>query len=114
MQYPGDPLNRVQQDVDEVLSLISNLKTEGMPEKMNRRLGNQAAVQLAAMLLEPENHQKEMSAFMYAWKGSIEFQTDEVSRGLADVALSLEDFFKVFSFFEPSCDLPQGSQENPA
>lgn len=102
-RHPGDPFSRVQEDVEGLGDILSQFQAGAELDEAKRRLTPEEARHLAAILLDHENLKKELGAFFYAWKGSIDFQ----SGSLASEALSLEDFTGWFSMIVPSCRMPE-------
>lgn len=101
-RHPGDPFNRVQEDVEGLGDMLRQLVAGEEPTDAKRRLTPEEARDLAATLLDQENQKQELGAFFYAWKGSIDFQ----SGSMASDALSLDDFAGWFSRIAPSCRVP--------
>ena len=96
-KFPGDPWTRVQEDMDLSLESINSVLSS---VQKNEGITNEQSLEMAGLLLEPENKMKEFQAFSYAWKGSLEFQ-NENGNSTAE-ALSFEDFLKIFAVFAES------------
>jgi hypothetical protein len=101
-RHPGDPFNRVQEDVDGLGDMLRQFTGGEELADTKRRLTPDEARELATTLLDQDNLKKELGAFFYAWKGSIDFQ----SGSIASEALTLEDFAGWFSLIAPSCRMP--------
>jgi hypothetical protein len=101
-RFPGDPWNRVQEDVGGIGDVVRQFELAEEPAAVRRALNREEARELAASLLDEENLKHELAAFFYAWKGSIEFQ----SGALVQEALSLDGFARYFSVIAPSCRVP--------
>ena len=63
-QFPGDPWNRVQQDMDGLVDVARQV-IEGQGAPKEKPLTDSEAHELAAHLLRPENLDAELKAFMY-------------------------------------------------
>lgn len=101
-RFPGDPWNRIQQDVDGLGDVLEDIERGKEKAGADRRLAPEEADELAAKLLDEESLKQELAALFYAWKGSIDFQ----SGSLATRALSLDEFARYFSLIAPSCRMP--------
>jgi hypothetical protein len=77
-RFPGDPWKRVSDDVNDAFGgLGEKLKKPQVvleTKSQARRLSNLEARELSTCLLAPKTSE-EIKAFIYAWKGSIQFQT---------------------------------------
>ena len=102
--FPGDPWNRVQQDVGELSTLISHIQSEDKQSLEFEKLSFEDAKLLSATLLKPENIKVELKAFLTAWQGAITFQGDGP---MATDAMAFEDFLQYFAVIALSCDLPE-------
>lgn len=101
--YPGDPWNRVQQDMDGLEALLKSIVTGCSEEPPSGRLTPTEAIELADNLLKPDNLKAELQAFRFAWKGSIEFQG---GGAMGKDAMSLETFTEYLALLAISCNLP--------
>jgi hypothetical protein len=99
-RHPGDPGNRVQEQMN---GLSAALQASLTGQETDRRLTTEEARELAENLLNPHNLLAETKAFLYAWKGSIEFQG---SGAMAEDALSFDNFARWFAIVATSCRLP--------
>ena len=102
-RFPGDPWNRVQNDVDSIGDTLKSIDSQPETKKSVQSIKDDEAIELARNLLDPSNLKAEIKAFMYAWNGSIEFQGGSA---LVNRAMSLEEFIKIFSTLAVSCDMP--------
>jgi hypothetical protein len=102
-RYPGDPMNRVQEQMNGLGAILEAGPTE---QETDRRLTAAQARELAENLLNPDNQHAETTAFLYAWKGSIEFQGSQGSGEMAESAFSFDDFAPWFANVATSCRLP--------
>jgi hypothetical protein len=84
-------MNRVQEQMNGLGAILEGGRTE---QETDRRLTAAQARELAENLLKPDNQFAETKAFVYAWKGSIEFQG---SGEMAENAFSFEDFAPLFA-----------------
>jgi len=71
-----------------------------------RKLTEEEVFELASTLPDSENLKQEILAFMYAWKGSIEFLGDTP---LAESAMSIDTFTKHLDFLSSSFVVPQAN-----
>jgi hypothetical protein len=67
-RYPGDPMNRVQEQMNGLGAILEAGPTE---QETNRRLTATQARELAENLLNPDNQHAETTAFLYAWKARL-------------------------------------------
>lgn len=100
MEFPGDPWSRVQAEVDRTLG--SSHRAQESEDKP-KRLPPRHAKEIAEMQLDPDNINKELQAFMFAWNGAIEFQGDSP---ISENAMSLDEFAHYFALMAISCNLP--------
>jgi hypothetical protein len=98
-RHPGDPMNRVQEQMDE---LTAALEASLSVHETDRKLTDTEARELAMNLLNPDNQFAETKAFLYAWKGSIEFQGNGA---MAANAFSFDNFAPWFASVATSCRL---------
>lgn len=87
--FPGDPWNRVQQEMGGLASLLEKLQLGKAADNGFRGLTPAESQELASHLLAPENARAELQAFLFAWNGSIEFQG---VHSTGKRAMSLETF----------------------
>lgn len=97
-EYPGDPWSRVSKQMAEIPSSLKRSSQES-----SVALTEDEATELATALLQPENVTAELQAFLYAWKGSIDYQRKEGSSGFADTAMQLNDFLHLLAVISYSC-----------
>jgi hypothetical protein len=106
-KYPGDPWNRVQEDVGRV---FGDLK-KGMPrfgvESQEEPLDYDEAVEFASILLSDKHLLPELQAFLFAWKGAIDFQQKSGSGAMAVGAMNLEAFQVWFDAIARLCRWPE-------
>jgi hypothetical protein len=95
-KYPGDPMNRVQYEMDNIQDSIT------MPD---RKIGSVEALEFVNIQTNSQNIIEELRAFIYAWSGSIEFQK---KHGVDISIMSEEEFIRAFTIIAASCDLPIG------
>jgi hypothetical protein len=105
-RYLKDPWSRIQEDVDGLSDLIERAASSRGSRPATRHLNDEEAYELAASLLDPVGLKAELQAFLFAWQGALEFQADGGNYGLADDALSFQDFMRVFAVIAESCRLP--------
>lgn len=106
--FPGDPWNRVQEDVGGLASLIERVGSGSRTESTQRALSPEESRELSANLLDSPNLKSELQAFMFAWNGSIEFQGGGF---MSKRAMSLKDFARYFALLAMSCDMPDLNQQ---
>ena len=102
--FPGDPWNRVKQDIGEISAIVKQIQNGDKQELEPRKLSFEDSKQLSATLLKPESIKVELEAFISAWQGALAFQGDS---SLANTEMSFEDFIVHFSVIALSCDLPE-------
>ncbi len=103
-RFPSDPWKRVKNEV---------AKSDTQPASAgSRRLTEDEATELATAQLAPKNLAAELSAFLFAWRGAIQFQTDAGSP-LAKTALQFDDFVEVFARLAATCELPEPESPSP-
>lgn len=102
-RFPGDPIARVQAEMDRAFSGMAGKGREGTPGSRPRegRLERNAASSLAAMLLESGANKAELRAFVLAWRGSIEHQA-----GSRLEAMSFATFADLFARLAETCTVP--------
>jgi hypothetical protein len=117
-RFPGDPWKRVKEDADDARGIMVNgieamrkgLQPRSETVRSGRRLSLDEARELASNLLQPTNLKTELQAFLYAWKGSIEYlesQGGKIGESFASSALPLTEFMKIFTLLLVSCKLPE-------
>lgn len=99
-KYPGDPWERVKAEMGGIPGRMAQRKSESRAESEPRLMTAAEADEFAGIQLEEKNLTEEFRAFMFAWKGSIDFS------GFGAAAMSQEDFVKVFGRLAPTCRLP--------
>ena len=95
-QYFGNPWDRVAQEMSAATGGLANLADGNGGEADGEPLDEDEAKKFAGLLLSEEHTKPELQAFLYAWSGSIKFQREEGLAAMADAAMSLEVFLKVF------------------
>jgi hypothetical protein len=102
--FPGDPWNRVKQDVDGLGSLLESIRTGTASDNDSSPLTIAESLELSRNLLEPTNLKSELKAFLFAWNGSIKLQG---GGAMGNTAMPIEAFIKWFSLLASSCNLPE-------
>ena len=102
--FPGDPWNRVQQDIGRLDSKLENNHKGTSSDNDNKPLTPSESLELSRNLLEPTNLKAELQAFLFAWNGSIEFQS---GGAMANMAMPVDAFIEWFSLLALSCNLPE-------
>jgi hypothetical protein len=100
-QFPGDPWNRVQFEMDEAREFMEN-PGNAQPSS-NRRLSAEEAFELSRHLFDPKVQEAEIGAFFSAWDGAIKFQGGNFRK--KDV-LSMKVFLAHFENITLSCNFP--------
>ena len=89
-----------------------------MGEEKRRAGGDQLseseAYEFATCVLSNEHMTPELQAFTFAWKGSINSQSEQGSSTLASSALQFDDFYEWLSLIASSCRFPEGPNDRPA
>src|SRR5450759_237627 len=101
-RFPGDPWNRIQNDVTNLESIVRHNGADQSQEMAHRRLTKEEAKELSTSLLEPDNMRHEIQAFMLAWNDSLDFQGKEL---MGKKAMSLEQFVDYFAMLALSCNI---------
>lgn len=104
-KFPGDPWKRVHAEMNKLkdVNFLRRILKGDKSYEEKREIEEKEAVELAQNLLEPENLREEIKAFLYAWKGSIDFQGKGV---MGEWAMKPETFLEYFLLLGNSCDLP--------
>jgi hypothetical protein len=115
-EHLGNPWDRVSQEVsaasDGLVKVAAGVG--GRPRSADTEpLFEAEATELARLLLSERHTKREIEAFLYAWGGSIKFQRDQGVPTLADAAMSLEAFQKVFRHIIRSCRVPDVGESPP-
>jgi len=103
-KFPGDPMNRVQDEMDNIVGSVNIDDTEVRDSKIELS----KALEFVDIQTNSENLKSELKAFLYAWNGSINFQTENGAETLTAFPsiLSGEEFIEYLSIIAESCDLP--------
>jgi hypothetical protein len=105
-QYPGNPADRVSAEM--CLATQLEMYADGKRPPSSRNLSEAEALELAGLLLDPHNQKQEISAFLYAWNGSIDMQGGKGShRGV----MSFEEFLEWFGKIVDCCRVPALTNE---
>ena len=99
-KYPGDPWARVQREMSGTTGLFDSMKRKLVGDAKPRALTPIEAREFVQIQLQPKNLHAEFQAFMYAWKGSIDFT------GMSKNAMSQDRFTKMFSRLAICARLP--------
>jgi hypothetical protein len=105
-RYPQDPWSRIQEDVDGLADMMERAASGRGSRPAAKHLNDTEARELAASLLDPTSLKAELQAFLFAWKGALEFQGSSDNDAIAGDALSFEDFVRVFAVIAVSCRHP--------
>lgn len=105
-RHPKDPWSRIQEEVDGLAGMMERAASGGERRHAAIPLSGSEAKELAASLLDPASLKVELQAFLFAWKGALEFQGSSGNRALANEALSFDGFIRIFSILAASCRLP--------
>lgn len=103
-KFPGDPMNRVQDEMDNIMDTI-NINDK---EVCDRKIELFEALEFVNIQTNSENLKSELKAFLFAWNGSINFQTrNGVNTSTAFPSIvSGEEFIGHLSIIAESCDIP--------
>ena len=99
-QHPCDPWTRIDEEIRDGFAALDPKKAQTYPVSS---LSKPDALKFAGFLLSDEHTLPELQAFMAAWKGSINFQSDS---GDAQSAMPLEAFHAWLSLIVATCRLP--------
>ncbi len=103
-KHPGNPWNRLQEEVSAAGDMLIRRRGGPPVNSGSKRLSLLEAGELARMQLLAENLGAEIAAFLFAWKGAIDFQNESP---LSRSAMSYEDFVGLFSELIMTCRIPQ-------
>lgn len=104
--HVGDPWTRVSEEMDRANAALGRGKTAKWNAETARCLNEPEALAFARTVLSQKHCEPEIQAFLYAWKGAIDFQRDHGGGGLAQCALSPEAFQNWLLACVESCRLP--------
>lgn len=109
-RHPRDPWSRIQNDVDGLAKATEDAASNGDKQTVSRTLNGSEADELAASLLDPASLKAELQAFLFAWKGALEFQGSSGNQAILDEALSFDGFLRIFSVVAATCRLPTAAE----
>lgn len=115
-RHLGNPWDRVSAEMDEGYASLVESPAGSAAQDRNEALNEDQARELAGLLLSERHTRPEVEAFLYAWDGAVKFLREQGATAIADAAMSLETFQRIFSHITESCrvpDLGDSVSENP-
>lgn len=103
----GDPWTRVGEDMHRANAALVGGQRDNWNAQPSGRLNEAEALTFARTVLSHRHCEPEIQAFLYAWKGAIDFQRDHGGGGLAQCALSPEVFQNWLMACVESCRIPE-------
>lgn len=97
-QFPGDPWNRVQHEIDTT--------DPKQPPSPDNWLTAAEARAFARTQLDPPNVHAELQAFLFGWRGAVEFQQLGMA-AVAAAAMPLDSLLRWMTRLAASVELPQ-------
>src|SRR5437773_8381260 len=102
-KHRSDPWTRIDEEMKAGWRELDSEKIEGETEGP---LTKSDALEFAKFALSDEHTVPEVQAFAYAWKGSIDFQSESGNGRMASEALQLADFWRWLALLAYSCHFP--------
>lgn len=103
----GDPWTRVSEEMDRANAALFRGQRDNWNAQTARCLNEGEALTFARTVLSQKHCGSEIQAFLYAWKGAIDFQREQGGGRLAQRALSPEVFQNWLMACVESCRIPE-------